>query len=526
MTRRPHPSPYFLLVTTEETGRDRGSRADAPRQDVADHRPADHAAGRWGRGRGLGESANAPSGPLPGTAASLADDTLGKDLPDPATATPSEVAAFFATLTGAQRERLVEDHPTVVGNLDGAPVKLRYEANAPAGDHVLVYDPRGRGLIAWVAGDLENADHVAVIVPGSDIDVSTFDRTAERAADLQEETGDDTAVIAWAGYTTPSGVGLDLATGRLAEAGAERLTRFTEGLNAAGLPDPSLFCHSYGSVVCGLAADDTDASDIVVMGSPGMRADSVDALGTRCARLGREVPGRLDRPRPQRRVPGPGPRRRPHLARLRREWPARRRRPGARRVLHARHLHPDRVRGDRRRRPVMKTLKTVTAKSLRTVRALKTLKAPTKLGAKIDDRTPAHRDRAIDGLRALALLAVPTGHWLVGGFTLDTGGGLHNASPLVTFDALAPASWLLQMMGIFFLVGGYSSYLSYRRRKGSVREWITGRLTRLGRPVLGATAVCALLLPALHYGFGVPSPPCTPRRPWSSSRCGSSASTP
>lgn len=221
-----------------------------------------------------------PGGPLPGTAAWLADDSLGKELPDPATATPAEVAAFFDGLTGAQRQRLVEDHPTVVGNLDGAPVNLRYQANASAGAQVLAYDPRGRGLIARVVGDLENAARVSVIVPGSDIDISTFDRTARWAADLQEEAGEDTAVIAWAGYTTPSGIGLDLATGRLAEAGAERLTRFTDGLDAAGLPDPALFCHSYGSVVCGLAASDTDVGDIVVMGSPGMRADDVTALDT------------------------------------------------------------------------------------------------------------------------------------------------------------------------------------------------------------------------------------------------------
>ncbi|MFJ9173458.1 acyltransferase [Streptomyces sp. NPDC102360] len=139
---------------------------------------------------------------------------------------------------------------------------------------------------------------------------------------------------------------------------------------------------------------------------------------------------------------------------------------------------------------------------------MKPLKIPTKLTnltAKIDGRTPAHRDRAIDGLRALALLAVPTGHWLLGGFTLDAGGGLHNASPLTSFGGLAPASWILQMLGIFFLVGGYASFLSYQRRKGSARQWITGRLKRLGRPVLGATAVCALLLPVLHYGFGVPT---------------------
>ncbi|MEU5291258.1 alpha/beta hydrolase [Streptomyces umbrinus] len=225
-------------------------------------------------------SESALSGPLPGTAAWLADDSLGKDPPDPNTATPSEVAVFFADLTDTRQQRLVEDHPTVVGNLDGAPVSLRYEANAPAGDQVLAYDPRDRGLIAQVVGDLEHATHVSVLVPGSDIDISTFDRTVRWAADLQEEAGDDTAVIAWAGYTTPSGIGPDLATGRLAETGAERLTRFTDGLDAAGLPDPSLFCHSYGSVVCGLAAPDTDASDIVVMGSPGMRADDVTALGT------------------------------------------------------------------------------------------------------------------------------------------------------------------------------------------------------------------------------------------------------
>ncbi|MFJ6656571.1 alpha/beta hydrolase [Streptomyces sp. NPDC091377] len=230
----------------------------------------------WASARGE----SPPGGPLPGTAAWLADDSLGRALPDPTTATPTEVAAFFAGLTDAQRQRLVENHPAVVGNLDGAPVRLRYAANAPAGDQVLAYDPRGRGLIARVAGDLENATHVSVIVPGSDIDLSTSGRTARWAADLQEEAGDDTAVIAWAGYITPSGIGPDLATGRLAEAGAARLTRFTDGLHAAGLPDPSLFCHSYGSVVCGLAAPDTDAGDIVVMGSPGMRADDVTALDT------------------------------------------------------------------------------------------------------------------------------------------------------------------------------------------------------------------------------------------------------
>ncbi|KOG37134.1 acyltransferase family protein [Streptomyces resistomycificus] len=125
----------------------------------------------------------------------------------------------------------------------------------------------------------------------------------------------------------------------------------------------------------------------------------------------------------------------------------------------------------------------------------------------VDTRTPAHRDRAVDGLRALALLSVPVGHWLLGGLTRDPGGALHNASPLTTFGFLAPASWFLQMLGIFFLVGGYSSALSLRRAAGRGRStgaWLRGRLVRLGRPVVGVAAVWAVLLPVL-YAAGVPS---------------------
>ncbi|MDQ0842605.1 acyltransferase [Streptomyces sp. V1I6] len=126
-----------------------------------------------------------------------------------------------------------------------------------------------------------------------------------------------------------------------------------------------------------------------------------------------------------------------------------------------------------------------------------------RLAEKIEARTPAHRDRAIDGLRALALLAVPTGHWLLGGFTLDTDGALHNASPLTAFGFFAPVSWVLQMLGVFFLVGGHASVLSYHRRTGTTGAWLRQRVARLGRPVLGVTAVWAVLIPVLWW-LGVP----------------------
>ncbi|MEU3603356.1 alpha/beta hydrolase [Streptomyces sp. NPDC006798] len=261
------------------------------------------------------------TGPPPGAAAWSADRSLGRALPDPARAEPERVAAFFAGLAPAERRLLLERHPLIVGNLDGVPVALRYEANARAvrgtpyerlardGRRILAFDPRGRGQVAEVYGDLATARRVAVVVPGSDTDAGSFDRPGKghrvvagmakalrdaavrttgpapghgpgHRADPPGAPGTATAVIAWTGYTTPVGVGIDAATGDLAEAGAPRLARFTRGLTAVGAPRPSLFCHSYGSVVCGLAAADAHASDIVVFGAPGMRADSVADLGT------------------------------------------------------------------------------------------------------------------------------------------------------------------------------------------------------------------------------------------------------
>ncbi|UQX04337.1 alpha/beta hydrolase [Streptomyces sp. RerS4] len=250
-----------------------------------------------------GDAQRVVTGPPPGASAWRDASPAGRALPDPEDAAPGEVARFFAGLGEAARDELLRSHPLVVGNLEGAPLPLRYEANriaiaatgearyaslAAPGRQILAFDPRGRGQVAEVFGDLEHADRVSVIVPGSDNDATGHDAArkpntgpAGMARSLRTATGGATAVVAWTGYTTPVGVGVDAATGRLAEAGAVRLARFTAGLDAVGAPDPVIFCHSYGSVVCGLAARHTDATDIVAFGSPGMRADSVADLRTR-----------------------------------------------------------------------------------------------------------------------------------------------------------------------------------------------------------------------------------------------------
>ncbi|WP_405679988.1 MULTISPECIES: alpha/beta hydrolase [unclassified Streptomyces] len=274
-----------------------------------------------------------PEGGTPLRAASLASWAAarvdGRPVP-PADAPVRTVARFFAGLDDAQRARLADGYPFVVGNLGGVPADTRYRANrigleqavqveeargrdvaltpadratavrrshrfaslAEPRRQILTFDPTGDGLVAEVFGDLDEARRVSVIVPGVDTDALTFERTqrrftapvgmAESLYQAQRAAAPDsrTAVIAWAGYTAPTGVGMDAATGRMAVDGAARLRALTMAL--PGDSRVALFCHSYGSVVCGVAAHELPArvTDVVVAGSPGMRAENVAGLHT------------------------------------------------------------------------------------------------------------------------------------------------------------------------------------------------------------------------------------------------------
>lgn len=126
---------------------------------------------------------------------------------------------------------------------------------------------------------------------------------------------------------------------------------------------------------------------------------------------------------------------------------------------------------------------------------------------RLAERTPADRERFIDGLRALAIVGVVCGHWLIGALTPTSGGGLTVHSTLAGLPWLAPASWLFQMLGLFFLVGGYSSVRALDRahaRGESTRQWLARRFRRLGAPVLAAVTAVGCALP-VAAALGVPS---------------------
>src|SRR5580693_2330493 len=119
--------------------------------------------------------------------------------------------------------------------------------------------------------------------------------------------------------------------------------------------------------------------------------------------------------------------------------------------------------------------------------------------ARIDAVTPASRDRTVDALRALAIAGVILGHWLVTALVLTrspSGARLHDASPLASLPALAPASWVFQTLAIFFFVGGYAAARSGHTGAGYL-AWLRGRLSRLSRPVAVLLAVWVPLTAAM-----------------------------
>jgi hypothetical protein len=166
---------------------------------------------------------------------------------------------------------------------------LAKSLDAMRGGHFLDFNPAGHGLAVEVFGNLATATRVAILVPGSDTSLATFGSrgtaspeggAAALAAEARRaDPRARLAVIAWLGYLTPSTLSPAVMTSGDAGQGADALRPFVADLAGHG-HQVALICHSYGSVVCGLAAAHLAVTDIAVVGSPGMDASSVPALHT------------------------------------------------------------------------------------------------------------------------------------------------------------------------------------------------------------------------------------------------------
>jgi hypothetical protein len=109
-----------------------------------------------------------------------------------------------------------------------------------------------------------------------------------------------------------------------------------------------------------------------------------------------------------------------------------------------------------------------------------TLTTPGSRAGKVAAETPADRDRAVDVARLAALVVVMFGHCALLLATIDN--GLRIGNLLGELPAVAPITWVVQVMPLFFLAGGAAG--AYGWHSGSSwGTWLLKRAQRLCRPV-------------------------------------------
>lgn len=261
-------------------------------------------------------------------------DNEEAQLPPPGSK-PKQIAAWWGSLSPQQREELIKKYPEIIGNLDGVDIATRDRVNrslvdgmlTEAEDRVrqihddladpgmtpplypnhyikalgdvedikvlqevlknpermlLVCDRTGERLkVAIGSGDFDKAQHIGVYVPGkgttvrgSLLDCVTKSEGLITAAQKVRESS--YATVAWLGYDAPLSIP-DVANTHRANAGADRLENFLEGVSAiygekGQKVHLTLLGHSYGSTTSGIAASHVSPNvvdDLVLFGSPG-----------------------------------------------------------------------------------------------------------------------------------------------------------------------------------------------------------------------------------------------------------------
>ncbi|MET1051011.1 MAG: alpha/beta hydrolase [Mycetocola sp.] len=247
--------------------------------------------------------------------------------------TPSQVAVLWHGLPAAFIQRLINERPDVVGNLEGAKYADRDRANirrlvsvhenavdsreqalsrfrtvvseaaaaiqlaeaeakvdaidtlldvvadrsgSDARKYLISLDDTvdGPPLAAIAVGDLDVALYSTFFVPGMNSSLLEADDYIRGVTRIQQASADSAAVL-WLGYESPGPVET-VSTAR-AEVGAVKLGAALEGYDAyrdtVGLPSElTVLGHSYGSTTAAiaLAADNYGVSSFVMIGSAGV----------------------------------------------------------------------------------------------------------------------------------------------------------------------------------------------------------------------------------------------------------------
>jgi peptidoglycan/LPS O-acetylase OafA/YrhL len=120
---------------------------------------------------------------------------------------------------------------------------------------------------------------------------------------------------------------------------------------------------------------------------------------------------------------------------------------------------------------------------------------------RLADQTPAARNRVIDLWRAVAIAVVVLGHWLAASIWRQPDGEIALLNSLQWIPYAAWVTWIVQVMPIFFFVGGYANARALHKViEGAQRrrDWVTIRARRLFTPVVPLLVVWTVLILAMR----------------------------
>ncbi|MEU0068515.1 acyltransferase [Streptomyces sp. NPDC006332] len=115
------------------------------------------------------------------------------------------------------------------------------------------------------------------------------------------------------------------------------------------------------------------------------------------------------------------------------------------------------------------------------------------------------RDRYVDSLRAVAIVLVVCGHWLITGLVRGPGGEIDAPELLAVVPWTQWLTLVFQIMPLFFLAGGHGAAGSWERQRasgGTAAGWVRRRSLRLLLPA-GVYSGLVLLAVGIAAGVGV-----------------------
>ncbi|MDJ0924150.1 MAG: acyltransferase [Acidimicrobiia bacterium] len=116
---------------------------------------------------------------------------------------------------------------------------------------------------------------------------------------------------------------------------------------------------------------------------------------------------------------------------------------------------------------------------------------------KLAEATPPTRNRIVDFWRVVAILVVVFGHWLAASIWLQPDDEIALLNSLEWVPYAGWITWIVQVMPIFFLAGGYANARGLgkvERGEERRRDWITARVRRMFTPVIPLLLVWVLLI--------------------------------